>query len=122
MDVTCRICGADSAGKQYCGDRCRKAASRARQREAPVGDELGPTAASVKAELEAGGRLESFRGQAALRLAERIDGSTAVMGFASLVSQLEKTMDAAMAGVRDATSPVDRMRDELAARRAQRSA
>jgi hypothetical protein len=56
------------------------------------------TVASVRRELEAAGRVDSFRGQAAIRLAQRVDESSAVMGFAALVAQLEKTMDAALAG------------------------
>jgi hypothetical protein len=45
-----------------------------------------------------------------LALAERVDSSTAVMGFAALVKELRVTMDAAMAGVTTAVDPVDELR------------
>lgn len=105
---------------KYCSDACRKAGSRARN--APVVT-LAPepedksTVEAVTRELEAADRADSYKGRAAIALARRIDASTAVMGFAPLVAQLEKTMDAALAGVEAEDSPIVRMRDELAARR-----
>lgn len=68
------------------------------------------TVAAVRAQLEAAGRAETYLGAAALALAERIDNSTAVMGFAPLVKELRSTMDAALAGVKVAGDPVDELR------------
>jgi hypothetical protein len=68
------------------------------------------TVSAVRAALEAGGRLDTYLGAAALALAERVDSSTAVMGFAALVKELRVTMDAAMAGVTTAVDPVDELR------------
>ena len=66
--------------------------------------------AAVTSELEAAGRLETYLGASALALAERIDSSTAVMGFAALVKELRSTMEAALAGVVVAADPVDELR------------
>lgn len=126
MAATCEHCGSQFKPKQawqpskYCSAKCRMAASRARK--PPVVDlgaqsEDESTVEAVKRELKAAGRIDTFRGRAAIKLAARIDAATAVMGFAQLVKQLESTMDAALAGVKKPDSPVIRMRDELAARR-----
>jgi hypothetical protein len=68
------------------------------------------TVGAVQAQLEAAARAETYLGASALRLAERIDQSTAVMGFAALVKELRSTMDAALAGVKVANDPVDEIR------------
>jgi hypothetical protein len=59
-----------------------------------------PTLDAVKAELERAGRLDTYLGAAAVMLAERIDTSNAVMGFAALVAELRRTMDAALEGAK----------------------
>lgn len=122
MDVACGHCGTSMGHTRakYCSPRCRMAASRARNApvvELPVVAEDCSTVEAVTRELAAAGRVDTYRGRAAIALAARIDASTAVMGFAQLVKQLESTMDAALAGTKKQDSPVIRMRDELAARR-----
>jgi hypothetical protein len=64
----------------------------------------------VLTELEQAGRAETYLGAAALALADRIDQSTAVMGFAALVKELRVTMEAATAGARATADPVDELR------------
>ena len=99
----------------FCGDGCNVAASKARTRPVLASAAgVAGTVASVQAELEAAGRADTYLGSAALALAERIDRSTAVMGFAALVKELRSTMAAALAGASVAADSLD----ELAARRA----
>ena len=87
----------------------------------PVGD--GPVAVATRRELDAGGRLESMLGQAALALAARLDSRQDTgAGLASVTKELRSTMGAALAGVVDKDSAVMKMRDELAARRGRHSA
>ncbi len=75
-------------------------------------------------ELERVGRLNTALGQAAVLLARRLDGSSRDTGsaVAALARQLQATLAAATANVGDEASPLDRARDELAARRARRGA
>lgn len=120
MAARCSQCDAPVTGnKTYCSGKCRMAASRARQRvvELPVEVDDKSTVEAVTRELTVAGRQDTSLGRAAVALARRIDASTAVMGFAAMVKQLEGTMKAALAGVEKAESPVAQMRDELAARR-----
>jgi hypothetical protein len=120
MSARCQQCDTVVTGsKTYCSGKCRMAASRARQRVVELAPEAEDrsTLEAVTRELEAVDRADTSLGRAAMALARRIDASTAVMGFAALVKQLEGTMKAAMAGVEKAESPVTQMRDELAARR-----
>jgi hypothetical protein len=66
----------------------------------------GITVSAVRKELASAGREDTYLGAAALKLAERIDASTAVMGFAGLVKQLEDTMASAMKGANVDADPV----------------
>lgn len=120
MQRTCEACSAPYEASRptarFCSERCKKRVQRGQVPFAVApptarasGTESG-TAARVRAELDAAGRLETYLGAAALALAERIDESTAVMGFAALVKELRSTMDAAMAGVQQAADPVDELR------------
>jgi hypothetical protein len=121
MRKACAFCGdgfaAQRSTAKYCSRKCNVAASKARTRtaltSAPDGVAAVGTVASVRAELEAAGRVDTYLGSAALALAERIDRSTAVMGFAALVKELRSTMAAALSGAAVAADPLD----ELAARR-----
>ena len=116
MSRSCESCGvayeAARSDSKFCGERCRKRAQRGHV--APVvavaGGTANGTTEAVRRELEAAGRLETSLGAAALALAERIDGSTAVMGFAALVKELRVTMEAAVAGAHVAADPVDELR------------
>ena len=119
MQRSCGSCGrsyeSERATSKFCGDTCRKRSQRGHVAPAtalPVRDSGTPsgTVAAVRAELEAAGRSGTHLGAAALALAERIDGSTAVMGFAALVKELRLTMEAAVAGVKVAADPVDELR------------
>lgn len=71
----------------------------------------------MQAELDESGRAETYLGAAALALADRIDQSTAVMGFAALVKELRATMDAALAGVQKAADPLDELKRRRDAKR-----
>ena len=69
-------------------------------------------------ELEEAGRLETALGQATLTLARRIDANRDTgSAMASLSRELRVTLEQAVAGARVPTSPLARMRDELAERR-----
>jgi hypothetical protein len=118
MRKACAFCGdgfaAQRSTAKYCSRKCNVAASKARTRPVLASAAgVAGTVASVQAELEAAGRADTYLGSAALALAERIDRSTAVMGFAALVKELRSTMAAALAGAAVAADPLD----ELAARR-----
>jgi uncharacterized protein YbcI len=74
----------------------------------------GPVPSTVEttwAALVAAGRENTYLGAGAMKLAARIDGATAVMGFAGLLSQLEKTMTSALAGAVVATDLVDELEE-----------
>jgi len=109
----------------YCSKSCRQAASRAKKHSVglaavstgDVADSVS-TVATVRRQLEAAGRLDTYLGSAAVQLAHRIDQSTAVMGFAALVKELRSTMDAAMAGVQVADDPIDELRARRDGKRA----
>lgn len=75
-------------------------------------------------ELEKIKREKTPLGRAAITLARRIDrGAEQATGLASLVKQLEATLKSIALDARATEkSPLDRMKDELAARRAQRGA
>ena len=127
MERSCDICGgayeAKRPNSKYCGDTCRKRASRGAvpADEVPtlVPDlEVGPVESALLAELTEVERTKTALGQAALALARRVDiGRDTGAGLASLVKQLEATAKAATANVKSDASPLDLMRDELAERR-----
>ncbi len=101
---------------RFCSAKCRKAAFLARRNvEEPAG---GATAAAVRAELEAAGRLHTYLGAAALSLADRVDSTTAVVGFPALVKELRATMDAALSGAEQVADPLDELRLRRDAKRA----
>jgi hypothetical protein len=109
-----------SSRAKYCGDICKKAAFRERGgaqvvRLGTEGDrpEIAGTVAAISAELKRTGRFDTYLGQAAMKLAERVDNATAVMGFAALVKELRSTMDEALKGAPRAADQLD----ELEARR-----
>ena len=119
MTRSCGVCSASyeaaRSDSKFCGERCRKRAQRGHVVSlspdvARPESGTGGTVAAVRAELETAGRSGTHLGAAALALAERIDGSTAVMGFAALVKELRLTMEAAVAGVKVAADPVDELR------------
>ena len=126
---------AGTAKSRFHSPACRKRAHRGAptrdaSQEAPivplsVPDEpaMGPIEAAALKQLQDVERDQTLLGQAALALSRRLDrGGDTGAGMASLVKQLEATVKAATADVKSADSPLDRMRDELAQRRAQRGA
>lgn len=122
----CEFCSVQyrtsSPTSRFCSNKCRQAAHRQRNSEAVTPQQASVTAEpddspppastskSVRAQLEQAGRSETYLGQAAIALAERIDSSRSVMGFAALVKELRVTMDAALAGVKVAEDPIDELR------------
>lgn len=79
--------------------------------------------AAARAELTSAGVVDSFLGQNALRLAEVVEtGKGTDAAVAALNRELRLTMEAALASAKRPDSPITKMRDELAARRAQRGA
>lgn len=129
----CLACGASLEGtrqKKYCANngKCKMRYHRGARAEPAESkkssDGIESTEAATMLTLADAGRLGTPLGQAALVLARRIDRSHADTGagVASLVKQLQQTLDAATAGVTKEKSELDRARDELAERRERRGA
>jgi hypothetical protein len=116
--------------QKFCSPRCRVATHRAAAVKTPtVPGKATPLAAShskdgqlersTRAELEAGERVDTMLGQAALALAREIDAgrnSGSVVG--GLVRELRNTMAAALVGAGKKDDPVD----EFTSRRKERLA
>ncbi len=121
---------AQRPSSRYCSTRCRTRATRTGvagekvERESAAVDVPVGVAAATEAELRAVGRLETAKGQAALLLARRLETATADTGsaVASLARQWQSALEAALAHAGQEASALSRARDELAARRAARSA
>ncbi len=135
MNRECDVCGveyeAQRGSSRYCSTRCRMRASRTglagekvEREPTPAEDLPVGVAAATEAELRAVGRLETAKGQAALLLARRLETATADTGsaVASLARQWQSALEAALAHAGQEASALSRARDELAARRAARSA
>lgn len=140
MQRPCDVCGdiyeAKRSSSKFCSSRCRVRASRGAVTESrpPVEPEIsvpevptivpdapgvGPVEAAALEQLTKAERNQTTLGQAALALARRVDiGRDTGAGLAALVKQLEATVNAATADVKSEATPLDRARDELAARRA----
>jgi hypothetical protein len=73
----------------------------------------GEVSALFRRDLEAASRLETPRGALAMAAARRIDGSTSLMGYSTLLKQARELFDAAIEGAQAVNDPVD----ELQARR-----
>lgn len=118
MQRNCDACGGRYTAKRpnsrFCSESCRKKAARGTEspRIEPIlaDPAVATTRSRVQAELDAAGRGETYLGAAALALADRIDQSTAVMGFAALVKELRATMDAALAGAKAKGDELDELR------------
>jgi hypothetical protein len=133
MQRACDACGEQYEAKRadiskFCTANCRQAYANGRRadhviaRPAPKPVAIPVLEAATRAELVEAGRVDSALGAAVLILAARIDaGNDTGAGLASLTRQWRDTLAAATAHAADVASPLDRMRDELAARR-QRSA
>lgn len=128
MRATCGACGigfdTSRHNARWCSDRCRKRGRRAGiggvQTPEPPPVAEGPTVATTRAYLADAGALDSVAGASAMALALRLDNPERETGssLAALVRQFELTLGAAVRGT--GATEVDRLRDELAARRAAR--
>ena len=121
MTLTCEACHlqfeATRSSAEFCSARCRMRAQRAPVVPLPT-NPAGLTGAT-RAELEAAGRLGSASGAAAMLIAQRLDAPTADTGaaIAALVREHRVTLADAVRGARVADDPVEKLRDELKARR-----
>ena len=122
MTRSCEVCGtayeSSRPSARFCGTNCRTRAHRdpgavRRPSALAVPSEGGPVGlmvVAVRAELAAAGRDGSYLGAVALTLADRMDGSKSIMGYAAMARELRATMDQALAGVKVAADPVDELR------------
>ena len=121
MSRSCEVCGgpyeAIRATARFCGPACTKRAQRdpgvVRGPSALPVAVVGPDGlmvAAVRAQLEASGRDATYMGALALTLADRMDGSKSIMGYAAMAKELRSTMDAALVGVKSVADPVDELR------------
>ena len=118
----CEVCGtpyeASRPSARFCNVNCRVKAHRdpgavRGPSELSVSSESGPVGlmvVAVRSELAAAGRDGSYLGAVALTLADRMDGSKSIMGYAAMAKELRATMDQALAGVKVAADPVDELR------------
>ncbi len=127
----CDACGTPYEAKRpsskFCGDVCRKRATRGAplavlEVDADPAAEMAGTVAAVRTELEAVEQSTSALGAMALALAARIDHSVRETGpaLASLTRELRLTLDEARASGRHAASIAEKLGDQLAQRRASR--
>ncbi len=130
MQRACNLCGTTYEAKRstskFCGSGCRARSSQGAGKSPPVTLPTPQSAAtqggvveSTRAVLSEAGRLDSPLGAAALVLAGRLDSNRheTGAGLASLAKQLQATLAAATADVKQDQSALDAQRDELAARR-----
>lgn len=116
----CDACGDEYEAKRqnsrFCSGRCRKRSHRgasAKPAEVVSLDtyEPGDVEAATAVALAAVDLVDSVRGRAALALARRLDaGKDTGAGMASLVKQLEATVDTALSSVQTEADPLDELR------------
>jgi len=128
----CDACGTPYEAKRpssrFCGDVCRKRATRGAPLAVlevdadPAAEVTAGTVAAVRVELEAVEQSASALGAMALALADRIDRSVRETGpaLAALTRELRLTLDEARASGRHASSIAEKLGDELAQRRVKR--
>jgi hypothetical protein len=115
---TCRVNGA--RGKLQPGAEDQEPATTGTKPSPPLSETL---VSATRKQLEEVGRLDTYLGQQALALASVLAvGKGTPSGLATISRELRETMTAALRGAGGATSAVVRHRDEVAARRARRSA
>jgi hypothetical protein len=146
MNRACDICGTTYTAKRvssrYCSERCKKRAQRGTQpgkpsvqpenRQQPAMVALpqpepalsGELTSSTEQTLRDAARLDTWQGRAALAIAQRIEAAGVDSGssYAALHRELRSAMETALRGVGEQVSAVQRRRDELAARRARKTA
>lgn len=119
MTGSCEVCGEayefSRPSARFCSPKCRTRAHRdpgaVRKPSAPQPPvQAGIVVAAVRAELGAAGRDQSYLGSVALTLADRMDGSKSIMGYAAMAKELRLTMDQALVGAKVAVDPVDELR------------
>lgn len=126
MQRKCDRCGKSFVGQRstakYCSASCRSLASQTRVRgrevvqlPAPVPASSSGVVAAVEAELLAAGKLSSYGGQLAMRLAHRLDVSTADTGsaLAAVSKELDRVMVALLSDVRKEPDALDEIRAEV---------
>ncbi len=127
----CDVCGspyeAKRAASKFCGDVCRKRATRGAPLAVlevdadPVTEGTAGTVAAVRVALEAVEQSSSALGAMALALAARIDSVRETgSAMATLTRELRLTLDEARASGRHASSIAEKLGDQLAQRRASR--
>ena len=134
MQAQCVSCQgrftAKRAHAKYCSERCRKRVQRGskqpplppgRQNGAPLvavppstteGGDEGEFASLTRRKLEAAGRLDDYRGIAALYIAKVLDASPQETGsgHSALVNTYVARMDAALDGANAQESTVEKLR------------
>lgn len=123
----CVMCGrpfqARRSTARYCSSTCR--ARRAQGRSPRPVDTPAPTAGAplvvqVRRALEAAGRLDTYLGQQALTLAERLAGQNGDSGAA--VAALSRELRSVMREVLEGTAQATDLVDELEERRRRKTA
>lgn len=131
MERECEACGRPFEAKnklaRFCTEvDCRRRRARARKQkqlsgrvvdlrppdDPPAGQSGVSTYSTTLDRLTSAGRVETPLGQAALRLAARIDGSHSDTGssLAAMVRELAKTLVGALEGAATPDDPVDELR------------
>jgi hypothetical protein len=121
MQRNCDYCGkpyeAKRKSSKYCSDTCRVKTSQHGGNVVtlpPAGEERSadPTGlvASITAELEQGGRLNTALGQQAVFLASRLAISPFDTSLASMSRELREVMARALEGVAVADDPLDELK------------
>lgn len=139
MERRCEACGKSyatkSARSRFCSSTCRSRAHRNGQGGPAAGGGLvvlppaqpqgdGELVTYVEKTLTEAGRLESWRGQAALDMARRIERATAapLSQAAAAHRDLRVAVAEAVKGANVAKSALQQRRDDLQARREKRRA
>lgn len=122
--AACDHCGKPfppRAGKRFCGETCRAAAFKARQRGQRAGETPKSTdvADALSVELEQLEMAASYEGRVAVGIAQQLDNGTVVgAAYASLSKELDRRVDALRLKAERADDPAKVIRDRLEAKRA----
>lgn len=122
MQVNCQQCGEPFEAKRstakYCSDKCRQRVQR-RRNDPPPAAPVG-LVATVRKELEQLGKSESYVGQQALIIAERMasakETGSAVTSLSQELTRLMATAKAGAPAEEDEVARARRIRDEKRAR------
>lgn len=136
MQRQCERCGSVFEAKRerarYCSSSCRGMATkeRARSGEKQVVDLPKPSSAhaglstAVERQLREVGKLDSYVGQQAVFLAQRLEASTVDTGsaVAALSKELDRLMSAILAEAEPDTDELDEIQGKVVAMRSRRHA